>query len=302
MDKKPGKPLGYIFAAFTVLVWGSTFIASKKLLAVYTPVQIMLVRFLLAYGLLWLLRPRRLRLSRRDEALFAVMGLCSCSLYFLAENSALLYTLASNVSIIVSTAPIFTAVLAHFTTDEKFRPSTLVGFLVAFAGVVLVVYNGAFVLKLSPAGDLLAMLAALLWAIYSVVMKRFAGRHDSILLTRRTIFWGLVTALPMAVIEGAAFPAAALARPSVFLNFLYLGLVGSAVCYVLWNEAFRRLGVVSTNSFIYAIPFVTIVAAAVLLGEPVTPVAVAGAGLITLGVLVSQRPPRRPVSSPAENR
>lgn len=290
MEGKRGRALGYLFVCITVLVWGTTFISSKKLLAYYTPLQIMLTRFLLAYGMLWLLRPRRLRLTRRDELRFLLMGLCSCSLYFWAENTALTYTLASNVSIIVSTAPIFTAVLAHFTTEEKFRLRTLAGFAVAFAGVILVVCNGAFVLKLSPQGDLLAVLAAVLWSVYSVTMKGYAGKYDSILLTRRTVFWGIITALLFSLVSGTPYPIAPLARPEVTLNFLFLGLVASCVCYIFWNESFRRLGVVATNSFIYAIPFVTIAAAAFFLREPLSPAALVGAGLITLGVFVSERP------------
>ena len=99
---------GYAFALFTIIVWGSTFISSKILLTTYTPAQIMLTRFLLAYAALWLLRPRRMALSWRQELSFIVLGLTGCSVYFYTENSALTYTLASNVSIIVAAAPIFT--------------------------------------------------------------------------------------------------------------------------------------------------------------------------------------------------
>ncbi|MCI2059106.1 MAG: DMT family transporter [Oscillibacter sp.] len=287
------KTLGYAFALFTVLVWGTTFIVTKKLLNDYTPLQIMMSRFVLAYVFLWLLRPRRLRLTRRQELSFVLTGLFSCSLYFLAENTALQNTLASNVSIIVSVAPILTAVAANFTTEEKLRRSTLAGFITAFAGVILVVFNGAFVLKFSPKGDLLALLAAVSWTIYSVVIKPFTGKYDSILLTRRTIFWGMITAVPLLAAEGAPFPTAPLARGDILLSFLFLGLVGSAVCYVLWNEAFRCLGIVATNSFIYAIPFITMVAAFFFLHEHISPAAIVGAVLITAGVILSEQPWRR---------
>ena len=143
---------GYVFALFTIIVWGSTFISSKILLTPYTPAQIMLTRFLLAYAALWLLRPRRMALSWRQELSFIVLGLTGCSVYFYTENSALTYTLASNVSIIVAAAPIFTAILAHLLGQERFHRGTLLGFLVAFSGVILVVCNGTFVLKLNPRG------------------------------------------------------------------------------------------------------------------------------------------------------
>lgn len=292
--KHQNRLTGYCFAAFTVVVWGSTFISSKVLLEFYTPAQIMLTRFILAYCALWLLRPKRLALTLKQEVVFFLLGLLGCTAYFYTENTALSYTLASNVSIIVAAAPIFTAILAHFAGEEHFRVSTLAGFLVAFSGVILVVCNGTFVLKLNPKGDLLALAAAVCWAIYSVLLRRASRGLDSILVTRRTMFWGIVTALPLVAAEGVPYPMAPLMTASGIANFLFLGLVGSALCFVLWNKAFRILGVVTTNTFIYLMPFITIVAARIFLAEPISPLALLGAVLITAGVVLSQRP------SPAE--
>lgn len=292
--KHQNRLTGYCFAAFTVVVWGSTFISSKVLLEFYTPAQIMLTRFILAYCALWLLRPKRLTLTLKQEGIFFLLGLLGCTAYFYTENTALSYTLASNVSIIVAAAPIFTAILAHFAGEERFRVSTLAGFLVAFSGVILVVCNGTFVLKLNPRGDLLALAAAVCWAIYSVLLRRASRGLDSILVTRRTMFWGIVTALPLVAAEGVPYPTAPLLTVSGVANFLFLGLVGSALCFVLWNKAFRLLGVVTTNTFIYLMPFITIVAARIFLDEPISPLALLGAVLITAGVVLSQRP------SPAE--
>ena len=151
-----------------------------------------------------------------------------------------------------------------------------------------------FLLKLNPTGDLLSVLAAVFWSCYSVLMKRFTGRYDSLLISRRILFWGMVTAVPMVLLEGAPLPLEPLLLPEVILNYLFLGLLGSAVCSVCWNEAFTQLGVVATNSFLYAVPFITILAAAFFLGEPISPVAVAGAVLITLGVAAAERQPKKP--------
>ena len=286
--KDRSKLLGYLYAVFTITVWGSTFISSKVLLRHYTPAQIMLTRFLLAYAALWLLRPKKLHLTGGQEIIFLLLGLSGCSVYFYTENTALMYTLASNVSIIVAAAPIFTAILAHFAGVERFHKSTLLGFLVAFAGVVLVVFNGTFVLKLNPLGDLLALAAAMCWATYSVLLRKGGEGLDSLLVTRRTLFWGIVTAAPMVVLESAPFPAELLTTPVIAGNFLFLSLIGSGLCFVLWNKAFSYLGIVTTNTFIYVQPFITIITARLFLSEPISPLALVGAVLITVGVVVSQ--------------
>lgn len=288
MKASKAPSLGYFFALFTVAVWGTTFIASKQLLTAYTPARIMLMRFILAYGALWLIRPRQLKLTGRQELCYLALGVMGCSLYFLTENTALLYTTAANVSIIVSAGPILTAILAHFTSDEKFHRNTLLGFLVAFSGVVLVVCNGAFVLRVSPVGDLLALSAACCWAVYSVLLRRVSAGEDPILVTRRTMLWGILTAIPPAI-PGGAFSLAPLSSPLLAFNTLFLGLIGSALCYVLWAKAFALLGVVPVNNCIYLIPFVTIVAAHFTLKEPISSAAIVGAVLITTGVVLAQR-------------
>lgn len=289
MTKQRETILGYVFATVTIIIWGSTFISSKVLLEHYSPAQIMLTRFLLAYIALWLVRPQKLQLSLKQELGFLVLGLSGCSIYFYTENTALTYTLASNVSIIVAAAPIFTAILAHLTGEESFRRNTLWGFLISFAGVILVVCNGTFVLKLNPKGDFLALAAAACWAVYSVLIRRISEGIDSLLITRRTLFWGLITALPMVLLEGRPYSFSPLLTPVIAGNFLFLGLLGSCLCFVLWNRAFFYLGVVTTNSFIYIQPFITIVVGWLFLGEPISLLAIVGAAFITAGLIVSQK-------------
>ena len=294
------KLMGHVYAIFTILVWGSCFVLTKELLTAYTAVQIIPLRMGLAYMTLWVLRPKTMKLPWKDELMFILIGSTGGRFYLFLQNPALTYTYAANVSIIVAAAPILTAVLAHFAGEERFRRGTLWGFLVAFTGVVLVVCNGTFVLRLNPRGDFLALGAAACWAVYSVLMRKLGQELDPILVTRRTLFWGILTALPLVLLEGKNYPAAPLLTPAVAGNFLFLGLIGSGLCYVLWNKAFQLLGVVATNNFIYLNPFITIVAARLFLDEPISPLALLGAVLITVGVVVSQREPKLPVRSPAE--
>ena len=293
MTDKTQKLVGHLLAAITITVWGSTFISSKVLLTVLSPVQIMICRFVIAYTVLWILHPKWDKTSIKDELGFATMGVFSCTLYFMAENYALRFTLASNVSIIVASAPIMTAVLAHFfTKSEKLNRNILFGFLVAFSGVAMVVLNGKFVLKLNPLGDMLSLLAALSWAVYSVILKKYVGRFNTIMLTRKLMFYGLLTSLPIMLVQGGGLPFEALKEPKMLLNLLFLGILGSGICYVLWSKAVLRLGVVKTNNYIYVNPFVTLLTGAVFLSEPITPMGIFGALLIISGVVICSKKPK----------
>ena len=285
---------GHLIAAFTIVVWGSTFIASKFLLEAFSPVQIMTVRFGLAYLLLKIFRPKFEKVTLRRELLFLAMGLTGNSLYLYCENTALTYTHAANVSIILACTPVITSLLAHFfTKDQKLYKNVFLGFLLAFLGVALVVFNGTVVLKLNPLGDILALCACLCWAVYSVIQQNLREDGvDSISMVKKVMFYGFVTSLPLFLAKGLPIDFAAFASPKLLVSMLFLAVMGSCICYVTWNLSIRTLGVIITNNYIYAIPFITMIMASLFLAEPISWMGVLGAILIIGGVVVSAKKPR----------
>lgn len=283
----------HLAALFAVAVWGATFVSTKVLIAHgLTPAEIFLMRFALAYlCILPLARERRFADSLRDEALLLAAGVCGGSIYFLTENMALEFAPASNVSLIVCTAPLWTAlVLSLADPRERMSRRQIAGSILAFTGMVLVVLNGRFVLRLSPRGDLLALCAAWLWVFYSMAVKRLANRYPALFITRKVFFYGLLTILPTFALRPFDVAWHELAQPVVWGNLLFLGLIASMLCYLLWNAAMHRLGTVRTTNYIYLNPLVTILTAAVCIDERITPVAMAGAALILYGMWCAERP------------
>lgn len=286
------KTIGHLSALFTITVWGTTFIASKTLLSTYSPFQTMLMRFVVAYIVLFALNHKFYRINLKDELQFLLLALFGSTLYFICENVALTYTLASNVSIIIALAPMITAVFAHFfTKDESLHKGIFIGFMIAFLGVIFVVFNGTVLLKLNPIGDVLSFGAAFLWAIYSVLLKKNVHRFENLYLTRRVCFYSILTTLPLVLMEHKEFPIMRALQSKLLISLLLLGILGSAICYIAWNYSTRVLGIVTTNNYIYFIPFVTLIAAGILLKEPITPMGVVGSVLIFCGILVSEKYP-----------
>ena len=286
-----GELSGHLIALATICVWGSTFIFSKTLLDVFTPVQIMLLRFFVAYAVLWCMYPKTEKTTARDNLGIFFMSLFADTVYFLCENNALRYTLASNVSILVASAPIWTAVLAHFfIKGNKLRKNTVYGSLIALVGVALVVFNGTVVLKFNPFGDMLSMAAAICWALYSVMITHYVHRFSSFFLMRRMTFFAILTTLPLAFFMGELnMPLYEFADPHKLFCIAFLGISGSGISYVTWNIATRRLGIVKVNTYIYVNPFVTLVTGALFLHEPITLMSVIGALLIICGVIIGVR-------------
>lgn len=279
-----------LLALLVIFIWGSTFISTKILLDDLTPIQIMLARYLIAYLGLLLIYPRFHRPEgAKAELKYLLAALTGSTFYFLAENTALTFTQASNVSLLISAAPILTSVTAHLCTrDEKMNRRQVYGFLSAMAGIFLVVCNGKFVLKLSPAGDLLALTAALLWAVYCILLRGFDSPHKPVYITRKVFFYSILTMAPLLLLDKRQPASGAFSQPWVWFHLVFLGLVASSVCYVLWYQVVAHLGAVRANNFVYLNPLVTMVFSVIFLHERITLLMLAGGVLILLGVMIAE--------------
>lgn len=290
--KAAGNYRYHIVAVCVVAVWGMTFISTKVLIGNgLSPQEIFLLRFLMAYAGIWLVSPRKWFAGDwKDELWLLAGGVTGGSFYFLAENTALGITLATNVSFIVCTAPLITALLSLLAyKGEKASRGLMAGSMLALAGVALVVCNGRFVLKLSPLGDFLALAAAVSWAFYSLVMKKMGGRYPTAFITRKIFFYGVLTILPAFFIHPWQFPLDGFLKPAVWMNLLFLGALASLACYAVWNAVLKRLGTVRASNYIYLNPLFTLMGSACLLGERLTWMAMLGIACILCGVYCAEK-------------
>ena len=295
-----GLPVFHLMAVVIVAIWGLTFISTKLLIGQgMTPQEIFVLRFLVAYVGIWFLSGRRLWADTwRDELWLALGGVTGGSFYFLTENTALEYTLATNVSFLVCTTPLLTTLLSlALYKKEKATRALIGGSFTALAGVALVVCNGHFVLRLSPVGDLLSLLASLSWAFYSLIMRRMADRYDVAFITRKIFFYGLLTILPVFLVRPWQFGLTRLLDASVLCHLLFLGVLASLICFAVWNVVLKRLGTVRASNYIYLNPVFTLIGSALVLGERLTPMAWAGVALILGGVYWAGRRTHRTTSS-----
>ena len=283
--------LGHLAAFFTIVIWGTTFIATKVLLQVLTPVEILFYRFFLGYLILWLVVPKNLKLdNHKQELYFMAAGLLGVTLYFLLENFALTFTLAANVGVIIAIAPFFTALFDYFFLHgERPRLRFFIGFFVAITGICLISFRGDNTVHLNPAGDLLAIAAAVVWAGYSTFTKRISTfGYGTILTTRRIFFYGLVFMIPALFIFGFHLDFSVFTEFKNLANILFLGFGASALCFVTWNLAVKLLGPVKTSVYIYMVPVITVVTSVIILHEHVTLPAALGIGLTIAGLFLSE--------------
>ena len=193
------------------------------------------------------------------------------------------------MGVIISIAPFFTALLAHFfLRAETLHQYFFFGFVAAMAGILIISFNGSQ-LALNPLGDFLAVAAAFVWAVYSLLTRKISSFGYPVLLaTRRIFFYGLLFMLPALAVFGFVPDVSAFARPAVLLNLLYLGLGASALCFVTWNFAVKELGAVKTSVYIYAVPVITVLTSALILHEPLTLLTGLGTALTLAGLVLSE--------------
>lgn len=296
MDKSRSMVAGHAVAMLTIVVWGTTFVSTRILLTEFSPSEILFFRFVVGYIALFAVYPCFVRTkSIRDELLFIGAGFSGVTMYFLFQNIALVHTYASNVGIIISIAPFFTAVLAHFFLEgEDLTPQFFAGFVVAMIGIILVVFNGSYVLKLSPKGDVLAILACVCWGVYSIFMKKISARgYHNIGSTRRVFFYGVLLLMPLLPKLDFHLGLDRFLEPANVMHMLYLGLGASALCFVTWNWSVSILGAVKTSVYIYLSPVITIFVSYFVLHETITGTAVIGVLLTLAGLFLSEKNVRK---------
>ena len=297
----------HLVAFLVVAIWGSTFVFTKMLLlAGLTPAQIFTLRFIIAYVLLLgyqlFLQSFNSSIfqffcsSWRDELLMVLLGITGGSVYFLTENAAMLYTTATNTSLIVCSCPLFAMLLVvlFYRQSEHFTKTQVFGSVMACIGMAVVVLNGHFVLHLSPLGDTLAFCACLCWAVYSLLMKPATERYSTLFITRKVFFYGLLTIIPYYLFvpsERWIFTTSIFQffNPSILFNLLFLGIVASMGCYVVWNWVISKLGTVVATNWVYFNPITTIIFAWWLLHEQITPWFLMGTVFILTGMYLCDK-------------
>lgn len=282
---------GHFLGLFCAVVWGATFISTKVLLEYLSPLQILFSRFLLGYIALWCLYPHRSpKYGRKAQLLFALAGFLGTFLYFLMENVALQHTTASNVGVLVSLAPLFTAAVSKLENPKLTLSLQLfVGAVLSFVGVLLIVFGDNMSLVINPLGDTLALGAAFVWALYSIVPNKLSVYKAPILVSTRTIFgYGLIF-IVAGVLYADDFPGSEiLLKTEVWSNLIFLGFIACAARYSMWTMAVETIGPDRTALYLYLVPVICLVCSYLILGENLTAWSAAGTFLVLFGLILSQ--------------
>ena len=283
--------LFHLITAAVVTIWGVTFVSTKVLLQHgLGPMDIMFYRFVIAYCCILAISHKRLWADNwKDEGMLMLAGLTGGTLYFIAENTAIGISQASNVALLVCTTPIFTALLTHFIYKEPLRKNMMIGSIIALIGVGLVVFSGSVILKINPLGDFLSIMASLMWAVYCLILKPLGNRYPTVFITRKVFLYSILSLLVYFLFDPLCMQADVLLQPVVMYNLLFLGIVASMLCFIAWNTAVKALGPSHTANYIYIQPMSTLVLSSIILSEVITLTSLIGAACIIGGIYLAEK-------------
>ncbi|MET0813376.1 MAG: DMT family transporter [Microbacterium sp.] len=270
----------------SVVLWSAAYVVSGWALETGSPAVLSVGRFAIALVVLVPLAARRpsfVRTLRQPRTI--VLGLTGVSLYYSLANIGLLFTTPGTAALTAAFLPVLTAVAAVTLIHEKLSGRTWLGLALATLGVGLVAASGFRI----DVGVLLNIAALAAYALYTVLLRKDAGRDDApdaIVLATATGIWGTAIMLPWLGWEMLTTTAAVPSDARGLLSILILALVVTAPTLVLFNYGAERLPAAISGVATAAIPALGY-AFALLTGEPLDPLKAVGGAIALVGVLIA---------------
>lgn len=249
----------------------------------------LVLQFVIGYCILLVIKPKIFIVkSKKDELYFALCGLFGITIYNSFLNFALEYSSASNVSVIIATAPLWTFIFGVIFIGNKISINFIIGFVIAIIGISLLSFKNMEI-TIQPFGDFLALLSSLGWGIYAIlVVKVMESKYDLLLCTRKIIFYGLIFMIPMFAFINFTPDFSYLKSFDILINLIFVSAFASGFCFIMWNKATILIGAIKTNVYVYFTPLITILVSYYVLGERLDLIAIVGMILTMFGILISQ--------------
>lgn len=280
--------LGYLLAIVTVTIWSSTFIITKLVLDYISPIQLLTVRIFLTVIFLWVIMPKKSKVFIwKVELLYLFSGL-GLALYFIFENTSVLLTMPSNVGLLVALSPIFTTVLVSIKEKTSyFIPKNIIGLLLALVGVFFVEFGNSAI-HVAFLGDMLAILAALMFSFYTFFLSKIKDDTHLIIKTRKVFTYVFLVLFLYQIVMKESFVWDSYNATTIG-GVIFLALVASSLAFLFWNHSITLIGTFKTNIFIYLIPVITMVMSYLVMDDPITLFKVIGTVVIIVGLYLSEK-------------
>jgi len=296
LAKKHASFIPLLKAFFAVVVWGASFIATKIALHDVSPMTVVWLRFGIGVALLGAFVAARKEfafVSLKELGYFSLLGFLGITFHQWLQSTGLQTSKATTTAWIVATIPIFIALLGWFILRERLGVLGVVGILLAAFGVLLVVSQGDLGAltrgRFGVIGDVLVLISAPNWAVFSVVSRRGLKKHPP----TRMMFYVMITGWLFTSVwftAGSGYNEVSRLTTDGWIGILFLGVFCSGLAYIYWYDALKEIPASKVGSLLYLEPLVAVVVASVFLHEALFLAAFVGGALILAGVWLVNRP------------
>jgi drug/metabolite transporter (DMT)-like permease len=288
---------GIFLALLVIFFWGISFVAIKIVVDVIPPITMATLRFTISWLILWLfarITIKERKLPSKAKRLSILAGLWGITFYFIFENFGVNFTTPSQASLLISTVPIFTIIIADIVRRKSSSVRLYLMSFLSLVGVSIIIFSNGFDLRGDTLGDLLILGAAVTWGMYTLYVDKLS-EYDNLLTTVEMTKWGLIFLIPFAAVEMIMERPDPLKfiKPDVVLWLLFLGILCSGFGYFIWNYSVRVLGSRTSSNFIYLIPVVSVISDSLILKNIPSIWLYIGGGITMIGVIFGEREGRK---------
>ncbi len=277
-------------AVLSMLFWASSFVWFKIVFLYYKPVTVVILRLLISFILLalyTLITQRKERVKKEDYKIFALLAFAEPFCYFLGESYGMQYVSASLGSIIISTIPLVTPLVALAFLKEKISVYGIIGLFVSFFGVIFIVstdLNKDF----SGKGIMLMFFAVISATFYGVILKKVTHKYSSITIVRTQNLIGMLYFLPIFLTTEYSHFLSIVPNKELIYTMLKLSVFGSTLALIFFTQVIRKIGLSMANIFTNLIPVFTAVIAYYVLDEKITQHKLLGILIVMAGLFIAQ--------------
>jgi len=279
--------LGSIYLTLAASIWGGMYVVVKVVVAVIPPLELVWIRYLVAILALLIIgfsTRQKWRIAKRYFFIIIAIGIIGNTISIVAQETGTMLSTAQMGAIITSSTPAFMVIFARLFLKERLTIKKLLSVCLATTGVFLIVGIGDIDLT-SKLGGIALLIAALTWALMSVLVKLLPSDYSQIVVTTYSISVALVVLTPFVLPRLQVIDTSGWTHPTIWGGLLYLGIVSTAGGFLLWNRGLQMLNASSGGIFFFFQPVVGTLLGWLILGESIGVTFWIGSILIVIGVL-----------------
>ena len=280
--------LGSLYLILASSIWGGMYVVVKVVVSVIPPLELVWMRYLVAFVALLVIgfmTRQNWQIEKRFVFIIIAIGIIGNAISIVAQETGTMLSTAQMGAIITSSTPAFMVIFAHFLLKDRLTLRKGISVCLATIGVFLIVGIGDLNMS-NMLGGISLLIAALTWALMSVLVKRLPSDYSQIVVTTYSTLVALIVLTPFVLPRLHAIDVSQLTRPTIWGGLLYLGIISTAVAFLLWNRGLQMLNASSGGLFFFFQPIVGTLLGWLILGEKIGVTFWIGSILILAGVLL----------------